>query len=100
MWLSRLISKLVAKNSIAFPIQIEFQSGISSEVHHSDCGVAQGSVLGHLLFLIYINDMTQVIENSEDILFADDTTILGGISSVLRCHQNVFKLKIGLITIS
>ena len=48
--------------------------GQHSEWGHVQAGVPQGSVLGPLLFLVYINDIVEVVE-SDIRLFADDTTM-------------------------
>ena len=39
------------------------------------CGVPQGSILGPLLFLLYVNDMSQAV-NSELLFYADDTCLI------------------------
>ena len=39
------------------------------------CGVPQGSILGLLIFLVYINSIHQCSENSTVLLYADDTVI-------------------------
>ena len=50
-------------------------SGTHSASAPVTCGVPQGSILGPLLFLIYVNDMSAVVKNKL-LLYADDSGIL------------------------
>ena len=51
-------------------------NGFDSEIQIFQYGVPQGSVLGPLIFLIYINDLHNAIKFSQSFHFADDTCLL------------------------
>ena len=55
--------------------QFVFLNGTSSTMQSLECGVPQGSLLGPLLFLIYINDFQYSSNVLSFILFADDSNI-------------------------
>jgi len=54
---------------------VSFQN-VNSQPKIVNCGVPQGSVLGPLLFLIYVNDLANSSKLGEFIIYADDTNII------------------------
>jgi hypothetical protein len=62
-------------------------------------GVPQGSVLGMLFFIIYMNDLCSKMTRSNFILFADDINIFRHITSIDDCFllQIYTVCKIGVL---
>ena len=65
--------------------------GFKSETKQIKHGVPQGSVLGPLLFLVYINDLHKAIHYSKTYHFADDTHLLNisRSSKQIQKHINI-----------
>ena len=56
-------------------------NGLSSSWTHVNAGVPQGSILGPLLFLIYINDLSDGLSSNAK-LFADDTSLFSVVHDI------------------
>ena len=55
------------------------------------CGVPQGSILGPLLFLLYINDMPQAAEDCDLFFYADDTCLFFQHKDLERIKEELMK---------
>ena len=99
VWHDRIIFKLKAygvkgellsllKNYLENREQRIVLNGQSSEWRKIMSGIPQGSVLGPLLFLIYINDLPDGI-NSLCKIFADDTSLFSKVSDIRKSASNL-----------
>ena len=73
-------------------------NGQNSSWDDVNVGVPQGSILGPLLFSIYINDLADGLSNAK--LFADDTSLFSVVHSVntiaKELNNNLLKISSGL----
>ena len=62
------------KSYLSDRTQLVDLSGTNSSCYPITCGVPQSSILGPLLFLVYVNDISAVVKNKL-LLYADDSGI-------------------------
>ena len=67
-------------------------SGVHSDIALVLSGVLQGSVLGPLLFILFINDLEMVVSSSRVSFFADDTRV----SRLIGCTEDCLSLQTDL----
>ena len=66
-----------------------FINGSLSGDHFLTCCIPQGTILGPVLFIIYINDLPNCLSNSEPRMYADDTHITFASNNIQNIN-NVF----------
>ena len=71
--------------------QTECCGAVSTNVNTLSSSVPQGSVLGPLLFIIYVNDFPQCLSSSTCLSFADDTTILMSGKNIKQLYEKSTK---------
>ena len=72
--------------------------GTNSGYRKIVCGVPQGSILGPLLFLIYINDLASICKDIFPVMYADDSNLFveGSDIEVLQTTMNRELVKVSL----
>ena len=69
--------------------QVVVLNGVHSDIAKVLSGVPQGTVLGPLLFILFINDLEQVVTSSTVSFFADDTRV----SKQISCYEDCMLLQ-------
>ena len=66
-------------------------NGKQSGLRSISCGIPQGSILGPLFFLVYINDLPNCLKHTTPRMFADDT-------SLTAYGKSIEEIELGLIS--
>ena len=71
--------------------QVCYVDGVTSSLEYVTCGVPQGSILGPLLFLVYVNDIAKCLDYGVARLFADDTNVTFSGCTLPTLHKEMTK---------
>ena len=84
--MSLVLNYLFFSNYLSGRVQyVEILDSVS-ETQHTGIGVPHGSILGPLLFFIYINDLPHASDMFSILMYADDTTLSCNFDNV--CSKN------------
>ena len=97
---SNLLSKLKAygvgsnssnwfKSYLDNRMQKCFVNSSLSDSQPLTCGIPQGTILGSLLFILYINDLLNCLVNAHPRIYADDTHLTFASNDVAHLEENI-----------
>ena len=82
-------SLILLKNYLSNRKQYVEFCDVQSEFRTIYTGVPQGSILGPLLFIIYLNDLIMATELFKPIIYADDTALCATLNAFANINQNL-----------
>ena len=84
-------TKEILNGNLHFLCSVSIRNAYSDKASIT-CGVPQGSILGPLLFFLYINDMVQAVD-SELLLYADDSCLVLQHKNIKTTEKYLNKLR-------
>ena len=80
---------LTYENQLDNRTQKCFVNGSLSDSQPLTCGTPQGTILGPLLFILYINDLPNCPVNSHPRMYVDDTHLTFASNDVVHLEENI-----------
>ena len=77
------------ENYLSNRTQIVTYGNQTSQPRIMETGVPQGSILGPLLFVLFINDLPQTVTNCTTLMYADDTVLYYSAKTVSEIEHTI-----------